>query len=274
MSRRGRQSVAFSLFSFQDIITSVTAIVILLTLVLAVEFLSREPSSAARGSVESAATLRDAIEKAEEEIRRLQSRLDGGAEVVQAFAEASPERLRRDCAVTQDQIDGLRGDLEDLRIQEQAAREQEKRVLAQEFDRKNDRRRLAQLTTAARGKRKQLEKLKAENRLIYNPASATDKLAWLVDVSAEQFVVAPLGEAVKPTAFGNRSVAARVLAFSTWARQRSAEREYFVLLVRPSGIESFAVLRSALEKMGFDIGYDVIGAEQTVIDLASGAARS
>ena len=42
MSRRGRsKDVAISLFSFQDIITSVTAIMILLVLILALELATR-----------------------------------------------------------------------------------------------------------------------------------------------------------------------------------------------------------------------------------------
>ncbi len=47
MSRRNRSRAAFSLFSFQDIITAVTAIVILLVLILTLELISRRQQVAA-----------------------------------------------------------------------------------------------------------------------------------------------------------------------------------------------------------------------------------
>lgn len=45
MSQRGRAGAAFSLFSFQDIITSVTGIMILVTLILALELIQRKEAS-------------------------------------------------------------------------------------------------------------------------------------------------------------------------------------------------------------------------------------
>jgi hypothetical protein len=81
---------------------------------------------------------------------------------------------------------------------------------------------------------------------------------------------APLGQATPPTVFkGNAS--ARLAAFRAWARTRDRRGEYFVLLVKPSGIDAFDELHEALGKLGFDLGFDIVDAAQTVIDDQTGA---
>jgi len=50
MSRRGRSGPTISLFSFQDIITSVTAIVTVITLLLALDLVQRKQSKAGDSS--------------------------------------------------------------------------------------------------------------------------------------------------------------------------------------------------------------------------------
>jgi hypothetical protein len=100
--------------------------------------------------------------------------------------------------------------------------------------------------------------------LAYNPAPGTSKKAWLVDLSAERFAALPLGHAAAKIEFAERSISSRVSAFARWAEGRNPHQEYFVLLVRPAVIQSFGQLRTALEKMGFEIGFDLLGAGQKV----------
>ena len=85
-----------------------------------------------------------------------------------------------------------------------------------------------------------------------------------MDVSGEHFAVSPLGHPGEKVAFEHRTVGGHIAAFSNWARERNPEGEYFVLLIRPAAVTSFGVLRTNLERMGFDIGFDVLGAKQTV----------
>lgn len=273
MSRRGRSPTGVSLFSFQDIITSVTAIVILLALILAVEFLSRESSASPNDRGRSAARLRQAIKQIEAEIRQLRLRLAEEAERAKAFARASPERLQRECADIRQHIAALQAELEQLRTRKAALQMKRDEMAQEDSLRKEDRRKLAELQAAAEAKHKQLEKLKAENCLIYNPAPETDKQAWVVDVSADRIVAAPLGGDRKPAEFTGHLLASPATEFSTWARKRSVARNYFVLLVRPSGIRTYKTVRSELEDMGFRMGYDVIGSKQTIVGSAREATQ-
>ena len=78
MSRRGRARSAFSLFSFQDIITCVSGIIILITLLLAVDLSQRKQSSPAVDTAKLAEQLRQAIAQAGEETALLNFQIERG----------------------------------------------------------------------------------------------------------------------------------------------------------------------------------------------------
>src|SRR5687767_1677296 len=64
MSRRGRGGTPISLFSFQDIITSVTGIMILITLILALEVIQNTEKSPQNRTQELTAELQQAAQQA------------------------------------------------------------------------------------------------------------------------------------------------------------------------------------------------------------------
>jgi hypothetical protein len=63
----------------------------------------------------------------------------------------------------------------------------------------------------------------------------------------------------------------RAADFLAWAQGRDRGREYFVLLIKPAGIEAFAEIQAELKRRGFDLGFDVLAADQTAIDPLTGA---
>jgi hypothetical protein len=80
MGRRKGNSVPFSLFAFQDIITSVTGIILLITMMMALELVQnmQRAASAPQEQKSSAVeqTLRGAIEENSQEIVRLERLLE------------------------------------------------------------------------------------------------------------------------------------------------------------------------------------------------------
>jgi len=273
MSRRGRTTPPITLFSFQDIVTSVVGTIILVTLMLILELLHRRLSPGVEGAAASAAALRHAVQDAEHEIQNLEVHLGRKGEWVQELAQSSPEQLSRDRVVVQRQMEGLATELNLLIRQHKRIRDEEAKLQALELERESDRRRLARLQATARTLHDQLDRIRREDYLVYNPPAGTGKRAWLVDVSAERFAISPLGHAGENLAFEERIVGRRIAAFSNWARKRNPEEEYFVLLIRPTAVTSFDVLRTNLERMGFEIGFDVVGAKQTVKAFVTQNAR-
>ncbi|MEX2121844.1 MAG: hypothetical protein WD847_19845 [Pirellulales bacterium] len=272
MSRRRRHAAAFSLFAFQDIITSVTAIIILLTLLLAVELAQRHASPGP--SAESAATaqrLRQVLESARAEAARLQAQLARNEAEIEELAAATPSQLRQRGKATQEQIDRLGREIAELKTRQAQAHTRQTAMNESSAARDGDRRKLAAVRAQAQDDLERVEKLKRQNKLIYNPSPGDAKRAWLVDLQPDRIVTARLGRAEAPMVFDSSLSTMRRRGFMAWVADRSSSSEYFVFLIRPGTIELFAELQSSLEPLGFDIGFDVIGAGQTVIDPVDGA---
>ncbi|MEX0710869.1 MAG: hypothetical protein WD278_00880 [Pirellulales bacterium] len=271
MRHRRHQAAAFSLFAFQDIITSVTAIIILLTLLLAVELAQRHASPGP--SAESAATaerLRQVLESARAETARLEAQLARNEAEIEELAAATPSQLRQRGKTTQEQIDRLEREIAELKTRQAQAHTRQTAMNERSAARDGDRRKLAAVRAEAQADLERVEKLKRQNKLIYNPSPGDAKRAWLVDLQPDRIVTARLGRAEAPAVFdGSLSTMRR--GFMAWVADRSSSSEYFVFLIRPGTIELFAELQSSLEPLGFDIGFDVIGAGQTVIDPVDGA---
>jgi len=271
MARR-RKSSPFSLFSFQDIITSVTGIIILLTLMLALELITRDPTAKSSGAAESVSQLDQSIREAEAEVARLEELLKRGTDMAEELAAASPQQLNRAKQEVEREIVRLEAELVELDHKERAKRRDQEEAESQNKDRQKDRDTLKQLESTAQVLVDKLKDLKEKNRLIYNPSRDTGKQAWLVDVAPDKISVACLGRAAASTLFEQSSSSARVRAFLEFINKREPSSDYFVLLVRPAATEVFDELRTKLEKRGFELGFDLIGAQQTVIDPAAGTS--
>src|SRR4051812_47012023 len=94
MSRRGRSGPAISLFAFQDIITSVTAIVIVVVLCLVLDLVQRKQTKHADSSSGVATDLSSRISEIETEIARLKEATAKTDSTVKEVARFSPAELQ------------------------------------------------------------------------------------------------------------------------------------------------------------------------------------
>jgi hypothetical protein len=265
MPNRRRKSSPFSLFSFQDIVTSVTAVVILLTLILTLELITRQPTSAAEQLDRSVAALRAALEQADQERRSLEDRLQQQASRTLEYASTTPELIQRDLEQTNEQIRQLRQELEHLRKRQIAVKRQENAIQARSLDHNIHRKELEDLKAQAAAAESERSQIIKGNQLIFNPPLGAPKRPWLVDVSADSIVVLSFDQDGERHEFRSRLLNTCADQMIAWARRNcNAQEEYFVLLVRPSGIENADNLRDTLTRRGFDIGRDVLGATQNV----------
>ena len=60
-------------------------------------------------------------------------------------------------------------------------------------------------------------------------------------------------------------------AFLQWVQDQDRDSRYFVLLVKPTTIETFSTIRKALQDRRFDVGYDLLPSDKTAIDAETGA---
>ena len=76
---------------------------------------------------------------------------------------------------------------------------------------------------------------------------------------------ATIDEQGSATSFADTQSARRIRDFLAFAKSRDSAREYFVLFLKPGAVKDFDEIAQGLERMGFDMGFDLIGADQTVV---------
>ncbi len=266
MGRRGRSGQPFTLLSFQDIITSVVAITILITLIMALELIAREPVSSAPSHDESARAMQEAITHAKIEIERLQLQLESGTSAARTLAALPADHIAEELAATEELLQTLKEELSELQQQEREALARENKAVRQQSDRQEDQQRLALLRENTKEIREEIGALGTKKQRVYNRASGATKQAWLVELASGRVLVGLLGADTATERFETPNRSSRVAQFVAWAGRRSRTQDYFVLLIHPSEIEGFKTLRSRLKEMGFDIGYDLMGTDESVFD--------
>lgn len=273
-----RSQAAFSLFSFQDIITSVTAILILVMLMLSIQMISRRRQQASSDPGVSLRQIEAAAESLESLAASLQDDLDSRRKARPLAA------LRSARAVAERERDIARHSLEETQRMGEAAR----RLLAEAESAAAaaDSEQLAALETAAENDRQEADRLEAENNreemrqeqrlreiterpnsgteLVFNPPSDSNRRAWLVEISDRGIAAALLGgEGPEPLGAdtGDQSRLAR------WIARLKPDGDYCLLLIRPSAADELSLmLEKRLDNAGIRYGVDLIGEDQVVRD--------
>jgi len=271
MSARRTRDQAFSLFAFQDIIMSVTGIIVLVMLLLTLELVQLDRLASTPNSSAAAAPLLKAIEEVEQELDSASQALSQGNIAVEELAMLPLDEAKRQKGRLKTEIDRLTIEI-DRKSQQYQESLLQNEVLEEALDASSDTKdELESIQQNIDSLRQQLEDLGKINRVIYNPNAKSHKRAWLVDLSLEGFQVAELGKVSPPIRFVQEVHQQRFGALRSWANTRNPRTDYFILLVRPRTIEIYQDVRKELEDLGFDLGFDVIGNGVTVIDPISGA---
>lgn len=264
MGRRRAAGPSITLFSFQDIITSVTGIMILVTLLMSVELIQRRQKSSAapvtgRDTPQAATT-----EQLTREIAELNARLESGRRSLGQFSGTIPGQIQEQGRDLDGLVRQLQQEAAQLQVREDKTRRSRDEALQvasrQENDLRETKERIAKLEKTVR-------EVSSETRVVYNAVPGANKQAWLVELTETQIVAAAMEKSEKPRVFAG---AMREADFRAWAATRDKNREYFVLLVKPSTIAVFEETRSGLRDLGFDLGYDLLAADQTAVDPTAG----
>lgn len=289
MSRRNRSQVAFSLFAFQDIITAVTAIMILLVLILTLELITRKHEASAADPATSRAALAATIASLEKLVGLLVSAVPTNEP--RPLTRRTKAELERDVRIVSDQAARAAADAEAARavegraralaaaaiarlenaeelreevaaIQEQAARaEAEAKNLALENE----------LETERLTKRREelVEKPSPGAELVFNAPQDFDRQAWIVEVSGGGLTVVKLGTNKRQELGGNVENGSKAAA---WAAGLDPTSDHALVLVRPSGVDREDAVRALLGDEDIPFGVDFIGEDQVVRD-GSGEAK-
>jgi hypothetical protein len=269
MARRRTAGPRITLFSFQDIITSVTGIMVLVTLLMSLELIERRRHApAVQVSTSHVPDMRTAVADAQDEIRRLNDRRTRGEKLLAELVDVAPGELAEQAGDLERLVLLLERDATNLQEKEKKALGREQQAQAQAQAREPDRQKVPELAERSQQLASALERLKSENRVLYHPATGAPKAPWLVEVTAERLAAAPVGRPAQPQIFDRPT---RLADFKHWVITLDRNSDYLVLLIKPSGVTIFDQLNEDLKRLGFDLGFDLLSADQTAIDPQAGA---
>ncbi len=254
--RRGSHSAPVSLFSFQDIITSVMGVLLFVVLLMATQtavVAEAVVTGTVAGSGESLAQTLAALDQQLEEIRQQTASLGGHvarsrtagdmSDVVEARSHLA--RVYEDVVTTED---SLRAEFSALKTATGAG-EDGAEVLALVQDRDQN-------VALLKG---ELDALRMNKRLTYIARQDYAKQPLVVEVAGDSIRFAGSPDAEEPALTLTHSQSAeRVRALMTLLRDFPTDSYYVLLVCKPSGIPAYDGIRSAVSERGFNIGTDVI----------------
>lgn len=260
---RGKSGPVVSLFAFQDIITSVSGILIVVVLLMALELVERPEADAAAPGAHTEATA-DALAAAEAERDTLKAVLADEGEAVREAAGTSAEELRRDLADQEAEIERVGEQFRDLEADAEALEEAAEALEVKQFDAAG---RIAELEEARRRTaelQREIESARRDDRVVFTLPRGINRPGWLVVLSGEKLAAASIGVEARPTDFDG------IAELLDWSEEHRGD--YFLLLIRPSGIDAFNRVETAFELRGVTYGFDVIGETTDVLHAERGAA--
>jgi hypothetical protein len=267
-----------SFFAFQDIITSVTGILILVTLILTLYMDQAPPVTTVQDQAkQELKTLRDELFKITQSERQRQT-------VINQLATApAPEKLREEIRELQAHVVTQSNDLRGLLLQlderdRQAARRAEELGLGdlkekagklekeiKEAQQTNDAMVAEQKTTerSATEFKEKVDKATTEHKLWLIPDSTpASKEPVLLTVASNQVTCERFNQPASRKVIPARQVDAGLgQALAQW----NSARDYLVFYVRPSGIDLFRRCLDLARRQNFQIGYDAVEEQRQIM---------
>lgn len=261
MSRRKRTGgPAFSLFAFQDIITCVMGIMLLLTLIMSLQIASSPGAQTSSRIRDQAQMLQAESKRLLIEIDAMESRLveqmsaiNSGAILDPTLLSQARDRASREANAAQQEA---------ARISQIVNSSQESldsiRVRFGEIDQ------IGAETVALEQLRKKLrqdlQELRSGRKRVYNAHESTSKSCWIIEItSLEDIRVARMGNEENTTRL------AGISALIDWVETKQSEDVAFMLLVKPDAANALEQISKSLVKGKRPFGFDLLPQDTTVL---------
>ena len=259
MGKRRSTSNSVSFFAFQDIITSVVGIFVLITLIMAIE-LAQSVADASEASSEGvSADLLKSLASLEAGIEEMQAEFDGLSSAQNAASglnRFNREQALKDAQLRLQQIEQrsarVEQDLDDAKQSLVEAKKIEAQLLAQGQAADAEREEMKRL----HDKRKEIERysvvLEIDKPLIFRDQTQEGRAVVLVKLDKD-ILVADSGSATTQRYSGT----SRQTKFSAWLAKTQLSSRQFLVIVKPAGVDDFEEIKNSLDEARAIWGFDV-----------------
>lgn len=255
-----------SFFAFQDIITAVVGIFILITIIFVLELLQRVEATAAAPSDDTQALKATLAElqvetqqmRSEYE-RRLEQRRRAGESNAFSRSERTAEATSSITAARQ-RIAVVKEELVNLQTQLQTKRQEENHLLSELAEQQPLRTRLETLQQRRNEIAETAEKYASYDGLIYRDRTEEGRFLCLVTLGQDKIVIQDSASRRIVAWSGNH----RLRELENWLKRQGSTRRHILLLVTPTGAGDFADTRKLLEERDEVFGFDVVDQDPSV----------
>jgi hypothetical protein len=265
MRRKRTGAPAFSLFAFQDIITCVMGIMLLLTLMMALN-VNLNPGTGMDADMQAAVNmLIDESAGLRSEVSTLETRIADQLAVLQSGAILNSESLTVSRNTLVGEVAAHQTDLARLNELSAGSLERLKEVESEYESRQDDEQVIATLKQQKEQLTKKLKHMRTGQKRIYNAHNSSAKDCWLIEFSSSTIIrVAQMGKVDPPRDF--RSVAELI----TWIDAQKGRDVALILLIKPDAADFMEPLTAKLIELAIPFGFDLLPQDATAIDAPSG----
>ena len=245
--RKKKQQESLTLFSFQDIMACLTGVLILISLLLALDGLSDRIDDAGAPGSAAEAEAAERVEQLTAEIKALEEQAD---------------IRRRGVPVTEDEVKVLEARAASMQ-REVAEAEQRDRALAAELARLDEVQKALDVRRAAAERTLVEQELqRRRQRVQYRPGGQNDRAPLFVEVAANGLKVGTLDTERTPVMLADLPGAAPLPpkpdeGLAKALNQHGPDSYYVLFVVHPDGIKRFEALRAAVFRNGYEVGWQL-----------------
>lgn len=267
MTRRRRTTAApVSLFAFQDIVTSITGIILLIAMAMAIQ-VAQAPAREKAGIdaaeygvlTERLTSLRQQIEVQRAEVSANNATMEQTATIGPSGSEADLEKLRAESDRLGAQIAAQSKQIALDQSRDSQARAELAAIKAAMGSDETDRKMADAESRIAR--------LRQSNRIIFNRPPASRGRVMIAELFRDRVLIASAGVSERPAVYTGSSYAKEAIEEAS----RSPRGTHWVLFAHPGSTEALKKLRAKLKDVGQSTGFDLLPDGVSVLDLETGA---
>ena len=269
MNRRRRDSrgAVMTLFSFQDVMTTVMGIMILVTLLLALDLAEQvgqaEATEPVTEVVQTGHPVAD-LEALEQRVAELEAAYEAAARRAARLVEAGGlGRADLERAIAQ----LLELQREALELERQV--QQRRSEMAHSPEQQRLQQRYEQIIIARRqaeALREQIEQRRRNPRLTYLLQEQLDRRPVLLEVSGDRLGLGRPDDEESVIWLAQPRQEDRMAALEALMQLYNPRRDYFVILLKPSaGRDGYERVRQLVGRRGFNVGLELLDEDQTVL---------
>lgn len=266
MAKRRSGGPGISFFAFQDIITAVVGIFILITLIMVLELAQRvEAASQAQPEdiqpvTETIETLQQQNERLAAEIESRTTKMNRNLDLNAFNVSEKTEQLKQQNAALQLRIETSTEKQRLLNTELYKAEFESKQLAVQSQSLAGQRKELDEMSKTAAQVTKKINVLLGEGSTIYRDEVETGRFMVLITLSPGSIQIRDALSRTINTFNGAR----RTDDFQDWIEQVDLQRRHLLVLIEPGGVSDFDTVRQSVTKAKAQYGYSVIGPNHAV----------